>query len=117
MFSSHAVPTHRRTPSTPTPRRARPRLEALEDRLALNNRFVVPAGADNVTTFTTLQAALTTPGLVAGNAIQIEPGAAPGNVTGANLIAPNVANLTIQGDPAATLANIPQFTVDHQTTF
>jgi hypothetical protein len=91
-------------------RRARPRLEALEARTLLNNRFVVPAGVpvDFATTFPDLQTALSTAGLVVGDAVQIEPGSAPGNVT---LLAPPVANLTIQGDPAAPLASIPQWTL------
>jgi hypothetical protein len=44
-------------------------LEALEDRLMLNNRFVVPVGVpvDNATTFATLEDALSTSGLVAGS--------------------------------------------------
>src|SRR5262245_50701401 len=87
---------------TPRPRPGcRPRLEALEERTLLNNRFVVPVGipANNQTSFATLQAALATPGLTAGDVIQIEPGSAPGNLTNASL--PAVANLTIQGDPSA----------------
>src|SRR5262245_7590246 len=48
-------------------RRHRPHLEALEARALLNNRFVVPVGVppDNVNTFGTLRAALTTPGVSA----------------------------------------------------
>ncbi len=95
---------------------ARPRLEALEERTLLNNRFVVPLGvsADNVTDFGSLQSVLTTPGLKTGDVIQIEPGSLPGNVTLDNLMAPAVTNLTIQGDPAAPLATIPQFTISNQ---
>src|SRR5436305_1146554 len=88
----------------------RPQLEALEERTLLNNRFVVPVGVpfDNTTNFATLEAALSTTGLVIGDTIQIEPGSAPGNLFSA---APPVANLTIQGDPAAPLAALPQFTL------
>jgi hypothetical protein len=84
-------------------------LEALEDRMLLNNRFVVPVGVavDNATTFGTLQDALSTAGLAPGNTIQIEPGSTPGNVTATS---PPIANLTIAGDPAAPLSAIPQFT-------
>jgi hypothetical protein len=88
----------------------RPSLEALEDRTLLNNRFVVPVGltVDGATTFATLQDALSTPGLVQGNTIQIEPGSTPGTITATS---PLVANLTIAGDPAAPLSGIPQFTI------
>ncbi len=89
---------------------ARLQLELLEDRTLLNSRFVVPmASADNVTTFATLAAALTTPGLNPGDVIQIEPGSAPGNIVNAGL--PAVAGLTVRGDPTAVLSAIPQFTV------
>jgi hypothetical protein len=96
--------------------RSSPRLEILEDRTLLNNRFVVPVGVipDNVTTFASLQAALTTSGLSAGDAIQIEPGSAPGNIANANL--PAVANLTIQGDAGVSAAQVPAFTVTDAVT-
>lgn len=99
-------------PSRP---RARLQVEILEDRVLLNNRFVVPAGTtvDNVTNFATLQAALTTSGLASGNVIQIEPGSSPGNVSGVNL--PDLP-LTIQGDPAGGRINIPQFTISDATS-
>jgi hypothetical protein len=86
-------------------------VEVLEERTLLNNRFVVPAAAsiDNVTTFATLQAALTTPGLSAGNVVQIQAGSSPGTIGNASL--PAVANLTIQGDPAAGLLATPAFGV------
>jgi hypothetical protein len=73
-------------------------------------RYVVPAGVptDNLTTFASLQAALTAPGLSPGTIIQIEPGSAPGNVA---TFGPGVPNLTIQGDPDAALASVPQFTI------
>jgi hypothetical protein len=108
--------TPRARPSPPGPNRdqyrARPQLEALEDRTLLNNRFVVPIGVipDNGTTFTTLQAALTTPGLVAGDVIQIEPGSAPGNIVNANL--PALANITIQGDLLNLPATLPAFGIN-----
>jgi hypothetical protein len=65
--------------------------------MLLNNRFVVPVGVpvDNVTTFGSLSAALTTGGLNQGDVIQIEAGSNPGNVKASDLTAPNVANLTI----------------------
>ena len=90
-----------------------PRVEALEERMVLNNRFVIPAGptVDNVVNFATLQSALITPGHTPGEVIQIEPGSTPGAVTGAGLIAPGVMHLTIQGEPAATLSAVPQFTL------
>jgi hypothetical protein len=72
------------------------------------------ASADNVTNFATLQAALTTPGLNAGDVIQIEPGSAPGNIVNADL--PAVAGLTVRGDPTAALSAIPQFTVSDAFT-
>jgi hypothetical protein len=102
-----AVKKHRR----PAPLRSTLQLEALEERTLLNNRFVVPAGGDvnNVSTFATLQAALTTSGLVAGDVIQIEPGSAPGSITNADL--PALKNLTLQGDPAVNSLSIPQFTL------
>src|SRR5438105_2056557 len=90
---------------------ARPAVEAFEERTLLNNRFVVPitVPVDNQTTFATLQTALTTPGLSAGDTIQIEPGSSPGNVVNADL--PTLANLTIQGDPGLAATAIPQFTI------
>ncbi|HEV3079935.1 MAG TPA: hypothetical protein VGY66_09155 [Gemmataceae bacterium] len=79
--------------------------------MLLNNRFVVPVGVpvDNVNTFATLQAALTTATVNAGDVIQIEPGSSPGNIVNADL--PAVANLTIQGDPGVAASAIPQFTI------
>jgi hypothetical protein len=87
------------------------RLEALEERTLLNNRFVVPVAlADNVSKFADLQAALIQPGLSAGDIIQIEPSSAPGGIINANL--PAVQNLTIQGDPAFDVQAIPSFAVN-----
>jgi hypothetical protein len=85
--------------------------------MLLNNRFVVPVGlpVDNVTTFGSLSAALTTAGLNQGDVIQIETGSNPGNLTASDLLTPQVANLTIQGDPARALSFIPQFTVSEAT--
>src|SRR5438105_834655 len=100
----------------PVAPRARPVLEGLESRTLLNNRFVVPVGTpiDNMATFATLQAALTTAGLSPGDIIQIEPGSAPGNVVNANM--PTVANLTIQGDLAVSASALPQFTLSNAVT-
>jgi hypothetical protein len=105
-----------------TPRRRfRPRLEPLEERTLLNSRFVVPGGVsvDNVSTFATLQAALTTPGLASGDTIQIEPGSSPGNVVNADFTTAfggGVTGLAIQGDPAAGLSAVPQFTISDAAT-
>jgi hypothetical protein len=84
-------------------------VECLETRTLLNNRFVVPLGAiiDNQSTFGSLHTALTTPGLAVGDVIQIEPGSLPGALQSNDL--PAIANLTIQGDAAYTLASIPGF--------
>jgi hypothetical protein len=80
----------------PLVRTVRPTIETLEDRLVLNNRFIVPFGqANNVTSFSNLQAALAKPGLLSGDVIEIEQGANPGAFTTAML--PHVPNLTIQG--------------------
>src|SRR5262245_49110237 len=112
----------RRPSSSHFPRRLRirPALEPLEDRTLLNNRLVVPVGipVDNSTTFATLQAALTTAGLVSGDVIQIEPGSAPGNVVNANFTTAftSAASLTIQGDPAAGVFGTPLFTISDATT-
>jgi hypothetical protein len=91
------------------PRSARLELEALEERALLNARFVVPGVADNVTTFKTLQAALTTntAALAPGDVIQIEPGSSPGSIVNADI--PFIQNLTIQGDPASDVQSIPYF--------
>ena len=82
----------------------------------LNSRFVVPVGAsvDNVSTFSTLQAALTRPGLTAGDVIQIDRGSAPGTIHNADL--PALPSLTIRGDPGSTAANLPAFTVADSVT-
>jgi hypothetical protein len=85
-------------------------LEALEDRLLLNNRFVMPGTPDTATNFATLQAALTTPGLAAGDVIQINAGSNPGHIKNANI--PQIANLTIQGDPTADLGSVPVLALD-----
>jgi hypothetical protein len=88
--------------------RFRPQLEGLEERLVLNNRFVVPTTqADNVANFATLQAALKAPGLATGDVIQIEPGSVPGFIGSADL--PKVQNLTIQGDPTVNARSLPAF--------
>jgi hypothetical protein len=89
-----------------------PRLavEPLEERMLLNNRFVVPAGmVDNMSKFATLHDALTKPGLNAGDIIQIEPNSSPGQLFGNDV--PAVKNLTIQGVPAFDVQSIPFFSV------
>src|SRR5947209_4670438 len=104
--------THRRSRN-----RARLQLEALEDRVVLNNRFVVPAGVpvDNVSTFASLSKALYPLNLNAGDTIQIEPGSTPGNVTSGELESFADFSGTIQGNPAAARAAIPMFTVNEPT--
>jgi hypothetical protein len=108
----------RRTQSARTPGRrssCRLQLEALEDRLVMNNRFVVPvAQADTVSKFATLHDALTTPGLAAGDVIQIEPGSVPGSIGNADV--PQVQNLTIRGDANVTAEDLPAFTVSDTLT-
>jgi hypothetical protein len=87
-------------------------LEPLEDRLLLNNRFVIPGTPDGVTNFATLQAAFAAPGLKAGDVIQIEPGSNPGHIHNADV--PLVKNLTIQGDPSSDLVSIPYYFLDDE---
>lgn len=105
-----------RSSSAARPRpRVRLKLEGLEERTLLNNRFVVPLSltADNVTTFYTLQSALTTNGLNAGDIIQIEPGSSPGNISDSDLsTAKNDAGggtgaLTIRGSLSVAAAELP----------
>ena len=97
-----------------TQRKAKLEIESLEERMLMNNRFVVSGPADNVTKFTSLQAALSTPGLKAGDVIQIEPGSSPGHIVNADL--PMLQNLTIQGDPAADVKTIPYVFLDDFVT-
>jgi hypothetical protein len=107
----------RRPPSAASGRPAfRPWLEGLEERTLLNSRFVVPVGApvDNTTTFSTLSAALTRPGLVAGDVITIQRGSAPGAIGNADL--PAVQHLTIQGDPTSAAVDLPAFQVKNLVT-
>jgi hypothetical protein len=87
-----------------------PVVEILEERMLMNNRFVVPAvAADNLTRFSSLDGALTMPGLNTGDIIQIEPGSSPGQLVNSDL--PFVQNLTIQGDPAYDVQSIPWFSI------
>jgi hypothetical protein len=92
-------------------------LEVLEDRTLLNNRFVVPLDIvpNNVTTFSNIGLALTTPGLAAGDVIQIERGATPGTIVSAD-VAGVPPNLTIQGDPAYGAVEIPAFVIGEALT-
>ena len=110
----------RRQRGTPA-RHHRLHLECLEERTLLNNRFVVPlaVAADNVNSFHTLSTALTTVGVVAGDIIQIQLGSSPGNITDANLdaaLAATGGNLTVQGELAAGVAEIPAFGVSDALT-
>jgi hypothetical protein len=101
-------------------RRFQPQLEGMEERVLLNNRFVVPVGApvDNVTTFATLQNALGFSGLVTDDVIQIEPGSAPGNVMNADFASAfsGASRLTIKGDTVVGAPLVPQFTISDATT-
>jgi hypothetical protein len=93
--------------------RGRPRLEleALEERMLMNNRMVVPGAAvDFTTTFSNLKDALVTAGLNTGDVIQIEPGSSPGHIVNADI--PRVQKLSIQGDPASGVQSIPYFYLD-----
>src|SRR5262249_4999107 len=76
-------------------------------RMLMNNRFVVPGLGDNVTTFARLDTALNTPGLNAGDVIQIEPNSSPGFIKHQSFF----NTLTIQGDPAFDVQAIPYFGV------
>lgn len=112
LFRTARDRTGMRRRETVQGRRRRPGLsvEGLEPRHLLA-RFVVPfsVAADNTTNFHSLRAALTTPGLVAGEVIQIEPGSFPGTVGNADI--PPVAGLTLQGNRNVPVAEIPQITV------
>jgi hypothetical protein len=77
--------------------------------MLMNNRFVVPGMVDNVTKFGSLHDALTTPGLHAGDVIQIEPNSSPGQLFNADI--PALKNLTIQGNPAYDVQSIPYLSV------
>lgn len=85
-----------------------------------NDRLVVPLSkpANNVSSFHALQAALTTPGLAPGDAIEIRRGAFPGSINDAALDTAQVdagGPLTIRGtddDPA----NTPAFAVPSNLT-
>lgn len=92
-------------------RTIRPAFEALEDRIVLNNRFVIPvsSAADNVATFHTLSAALTTPGLAAGDFVQIEPGSAPGTIGNFDIDAMDAPNITIRGNVNTAPEDLPAF--------
>lgn len=84
-------------------------IEQLEDRLTPNNRFVVPLNvtADNVTNFHTLASALTTPGLAAGDAVEIQPASTPGTLSNAAVAAIPASNVTIRGSAGYTPAELP----------
>jgi hypothetical protein len=82
--------------------------------MLMNNRFVVPAmAADNITKFSSLQAALAAPGLNAGDVIQIEPNSSPGQLAKGDI--PALKNLTIQGDPMFDVESIPFFVANGVT--
>jgi hypothetical protein len=85
------------------------RVEALEDRLTPNNRFVVPlpVQADNVTTFHSLGAALSTAGLAPGNVVQVEPFSTPGAISNAAIDAINAGNVTVRGAAEFSPSELP----------
>lgn len=99
-------------------RSVRPSFEALEDRLVLNSRFVVPVSstADNVATFHTLSAALTTPGLAADDVVQIEPGSAPGAIGNSDIDAIDAINVTIRGNANTAPEDLPGITTSNAIT-
>jgi hypothetical protein len=105
-FASNVGRSSQTAPSKRTCRRA-PAFELLEDRIALNNRFVVPLGlpADNFTFFHSLSAALTTTGLANSDVIQVQAGSTPGALNDVDL--PAFTNLVIRGDPNSPLAELP----------
>jgi hypothetical protein len=82
--------------------------------MLMNNRFVVPGVVDNASTFSSLHTALTTPGLNAGDVIQIEPNSSPGLLVNADV--PGIKNLTIQGDAAFDVHSIPFFHIGDNVT-
>jgi hypothetical protein len=86
--------------------------------MTLNSRFVVPLAqaADNTTTFHTLSAALTTPGLTSGDIIQIEQDSAPGLISNADVDAINATNVTIRGNPAFAADELPAFATGNAIT-
>jgi hypothetical protein len=94
----------------------RPHLEVLENRNLLTIRTVVALGVpfDNVTKFSSLNAALTSAQLKSGDTIQIEPGSAPGEP--ALLGSVGLTNLTIEGDPAVPQSAIPPIVFVEPTT-
>ncbi len=92
----------------------KPQVECLEERMVLNNRFVVPlAQVDNVTRFETLKKAFAAPGLSAGSVIQIEASSSPGVLFNADI--PELQNLTIQGNPGLSHLLMPTFALDAVT--
>jgi hypothetical protein len=105
----------RARPVRPTTcRRARPQVEALEERLVQSTYYVVPGTADNVTTFGTLADCLNQAAIKNGDVIQIEPGSNPGHIVDADI--PNLKNLTLQGDPNTDLPSLPYFYLDNQVS-
>src|SRR4051812_41196409 len=100
-------------PSRP---RHRLQLEALENRIVPATRFVVPLDlpVDNATTFNSVSSAFLTPGLTAGDVIQIEPGSPPGPLINGQIS--NLANLTVQGDPAFGLSELPEVALTNGIT-
>jgi hypothetical protein len=110
----------RRRNRRPAPARARPRLEALEDRTLPAVRFVIPLGlpADNTTTFHSAAAAFIAPGLASGDVIQVEPGSSPGTLfnSAVNAAAGTVANLSLQGDPAFPASELPEVVLGNAVT-
>ncbi len=101
-------------------RRFQPTLEPLESRTLLNNRTIVPVGttADNVSTFATLQAALTTnvSAISAYSTITIDAGSAPGTLSADALGSVGKSDLVIQGQPGQALSALPTFMIGDAET-
>jgi len=111
-------PSHRRVQRPLRP--YQPALEPLETRMLLNNRTVVPVGTtpDNVSTYATLQAALTTnvSAIAAGNTVTIDVGSSPGTLSANALGTLGKADLVIQGQPGQALSIIPTFMISDEET-
>src|SRR5205085_9736898 len=92
--------------------RLRPRVEALEVRWTMNNRFVVPLeiAADQVSTFHQLSDALFAAGLASGDVVEIKQGAEPGGISSFSV--PLLANLTIRGEAAVGPQDLGVVAVD-----
>lgn len=93
----------------PSPRRGL-QLDFLEDRITPNNRFVIPLDVptDNVSTFHTLSQAMSTPGIISGDFVEIKQGSIPGGIT--DDLLPNVTNFTIRGETGVGPKDLAEIT-------